>query len=110
MAPMAESLGNFEKLLLLALARLDDAYGVTVRQEIAGRTGREVAAGAVYTGLERLEARGMVTSELGEPTPVRGGRRKRHYRLLPAGEKALATSFEELRLMSAGLPRRLRLS
>lgn len=107
---MSDSLGDFEKLILLALARLEDAYGVTVRQEIETRTGRQVSAGAVYTALERLEAKGLVASELGDPTPVRGGRRKRNYCLLAAGEEALAGRLAELRRMSVGLEARLRLS
>ncbi len=107
---MPENLGNFEKLLLLAVARLENAYGVPIRQEIEGRTGRAISAGAVYTALDRLAARGLVSSELGAPTPVRGGRRTRLYRLTAAGEAALQRSFEELRQMSQGLEARFRLS
>ena len=79
---MSAHLGEFEQLLLFALVRLgDDAYGVAIRQEVERRTGRMISAGAVYTALDRLEGRGFVSSRVGDPTPQRGGRRKRHYRL-----------------------------
>ena len=88
---MAErDLGRFDHLLLLAVLRLgDEAYGMTIRRELAEGTGREIAAGAIYTALARLETRGYVRSHLGEPTPERGGRAKRFYRVRPAGAKAL---------------------
>jgi PadR family transcriptional regulator, regulatory protein PadR len=83
-------LGRFDHLLLLAVMRLgDEAYGVTIRRELAEHTGREVASGAIYTALARLETRGYVRSRLGEPTPERGGRAKRFYRVLAAGAKAV---------------------
>ena len=83
-------LGRFDHLLLLAVMRLGvTAYGMTIRRELAEHTGREVAAGAIYTALARLEARGYVQSHLGEPTPERGGRAKRFYRVRPAGAKAV---------------------
>ncbi len=107
---MAEAVGHFEKLILLAVAQLADAYGVTIRREIEERTGRQVSAGAIYTSLERLESRGLVRSELTDPTPVRGGRRKRVYRLQLAGERVLGSSFEELRRMAQGMEARFRLS
>lgn len=97
-------LGEFEKLLLLALLRLDEpSYGVVVRREIERRTGRRVSPGAVYTALERLERRGLVSSWLGEPTAVRGGKRKRYYQLEPAGRESLRRSQETMRRMSEGL-------
>jgi PadR family transcriptional regulator PadR len=101
---MSKPLGQFELLLLLAVLRLGErAYGVTIRRELAERTGRIVSAGAVYTALERLERRGLATSWLGEPTPERGGRAKRYYRLLPAGEEAVARTQGLLRGLAAGL-------
>src|SRR4029453_1211851 len=86
-----DHLGRFEHLLLLAVLRLgnDEAYGMTIRRELAQHTGREVAVGAIYTALARLERRGLVQSRLGEPTAERGGKAKRYYRVLPAGKKAL---------------------
>ena len=105
---MTSGLGHFEKLVLLAVAQLADAYGVTIRREIEEKTGRQVSAGAIYTSLERLESRGLVRSELTDPTPVRGGRRKRVYGLRPNGERALEAAMTELRLMARGLEARFR--
>ncbi|HEY7499006.1 MAG TPA: helix-turn-helix transcriptional regulator [Vicinamibacterales bacterium] len=87
-----DHLGRFEHLLLLAVLRLgeEDAYGMTIRRELARHTGREIAVGAIYTALARLETRGLVQSKLGEPTAERGGKAKRFYRVLPAGKKAVA--------------------
>jgi DNA-binding PadR family transcriptional regulator len=81
---------------------------VTIRREIEGRTERTISPGALYTALERLEKRGLVSSRLGEPTPERGGKRKRLYTLQPAGERALARIYESLRLMASGIAGRLR--
>jgi hypothetical protein len=68
-------LGEFEQMVLLAVLRLrDDAYGVTIRAEIAKRTGREIARGALHTTLDRLEEKGCLRSRMGDPTPQRGGR------------------------------------
>jgi PadR family transcriptional regulator PadR len=84
-------LGRFDHLLLLAVMRLGDgAYGMTIRHELAEHTGRDVAVGAIYTALARLEKRGYVRSRLGDPTPERGGRAKRFYHVLPAGSRAIA--------------------
>ncbi len=92
-----DHLGRFEHFLLLAVLRLgDDAYGMTIRRELARHTGREIAVGAIYTALARLEARGLVQSWLGEPTPERGGRAKRYYRVLAAGKKAVAKTQSAL--------------
>jgi DNA-binding PadR family transcriptional regulator len=96
--------GEFEQLVLLALVHLGpDAYGAAIRREIETRTGRELAISAVYVALERLEAKGFVRSRVGEPTPRRGGRRRKHYSLLPAGRQALALAYQTFKRMSAGL-------
>ena len=101
---MANALGEFEQLVLLALVRLgEDAYGVSIQAEIARRTKRDVGPGAVYKTLLRLEEKGFVTSWLGEPTRRRGGRRKKHYRLEPAGALELRRSLAALRGMTRGL-------
>jgi len=105
--PRADLLGSLEQLVLLALVRLgDDAYGMTVRREIEARTGRDLSIGAIYATLERLEAKGYVRSELGAPTPERGGRAKRLFRIEASGEHALDGSQQVLRKMTAGMPRR----
>ncbi len=105
---MSSHLGEFEQLILFALLRLGErAYGVSVRQEIEERTGRPVTSGAVYTTLGRLEARGFVTSRIGETAPQRGGRRRKYYRVEPAGAAALQRTYVNVRDMSRGLTGRL---
>ena len=101
-----DHLGRFEHFLLLAVVRLgDEAYGMTIRRELAEHTGRDVAVGAIYTALARLERRGFVQSWLGEPTAERGGKAKRHYRVLASGRKALAKAEAALTGLSQGLGR-----
>lgn len=103
--PKGEALGVFEQFVLLALVHLgDDAYGVTARQEIVRRTGRDVSLGAVYATLERLEAKGLVESAWGEPTAERGGRAKRCFRVTGAGSLALQESCAAMAGMMEGLP------
>ena len=86
-------LGEFEQVVLLALARLgDDAYGTRIRGEIAQRTARDVTIGSLYSALDRLERKGYLSSRLGAPTPERGGKAKRHYRLELPGLHALNRS------------------
>ena len=98
-----DRLGRFEHELLLAVLRLeDDAYGMTIRRELAAHTGREVAVGAIYTALARLETRGFVQSRLGDPTPERGGKAKRYYRVLAAGKKAVAKAQAALLGLAGG--------
>jgi len=99
-----EQLGEFEHLILLALLRLrDDAYGMSVRREIADRTGRDVSIGAVYATLDRLAAKGLIASFLTDPTPERGGRAKRSFRLTGAGIEAVNRARQELANMLEGL-------
>ena len=107
--PRGDLLGSLEHIVLLAVARLQsDAYGMTVRQEIEKRTGRNISIGAIYATLERLEAKGYVSSFTGEPTAERGGRAKRLFQVEADGERALATSQDAIRRMTAGLKTRWR--
>jgi PadR family transcriptional regulator PadR len=100
----ALNLGEFEQLILLAILRLgDDAYGVTVRAELAERGGRNVAPGALYTALERLEAKGVIISRMGEPTPQRGGRAKRYVTVTAAGMQALTRALRAYERLLDGL-------
>jgi DNA-binding PadR family transcriptional regulator len=97
-------LGEFEHLILLAVLRLSDgAYGMSVRREIADRTGRDVSIGAVYATLDRLAAKGLVTSAMGDSTPERGGRAKRSFHLTGAGIAAVNRTRQELSKMLEGL-------
>jgi PadR family transcriptional regulator PadR len=99
-----DSLGEFEQSLLLAVVHLgEDAYGVTIRQEIERRTDREIAIGALYTALDRLERKGFIRSKMSEPTHERGGRSKRHFRLQAAGAAALRLSRDRMTRMWEGL-------
>src|SRR5580700_5481697 len=99
-----DSLGEFEQSLLLAIVHLgDDAYGVTIRQEIERRTDREIAIGALYTALHRLERKGFIRSTMSEPTHERGGRSKRHFRLRATGAAALRQSRDRLARIWEGL-------
>jgi PadR family transcriptional regulator, regulatory protein PadR len=97
-----ELLGSLEHIILLALVRLDGcAHGMIVRREIEERTGRNISIGAVYATLERLEAKGYVSSSTGDPTPERGGRAKRMFRVEAAGNRALRVSEQTLHSMAA---------
>ena len=105
--PRGDLLGSLEHIVLLAIAQLgENAYGVSVRREIERRTGRDLSIGATYATLERLEAKGFVSSSLGEPTAERGGRAKRLFRIEAAGEEALRASQKAIRSMTTGLKRR----
>jgi DNA-binding PadR family transcriptional regulator len=97
-------LGEFEQIVLLAVLRLGrNAYGVTIWEEIQKRTGRSVMMGAVYATLERLESKRYVSSMLGDPTPERGGRAKKFFKITAQGAKALERSRRILANMWAGL-------
>ena len=89
---------------MLALLRLgSEAYGASVCAEIEKRSGRGVSVSAVHTTLERLEQKGLLKSRLGDPTPQRGGKRKRHYELAPLGLRALQASYRSLKSMADGI-------
>ena len=97
-------LGEFEQAVLFALVRLGpDAYGATIRREIEQRTGRELSISATYVTLERLEAKGLVRSRIGEPTAERGGRRRKHFVVRPEGKKALKQAYRSFKSMVEGL-------
>lgn len=96
------SLGAFEEMILLAVARLgENAYGVTIRQAVDEATGKETSFGAVYATLDRLQDKGFVSSRQGEATPERGGRAKRYFKIEGAGLAAL----HEAELIRARLTR-----
>jgi DNA-binding PadR family transcriptional regulator len=102
------TLRDFEQLLLISLAHLgEDAHGGSIRRLIETRTGRLVSPGAIYTACDRLERRGYLTSSLGEPTPERGGKRKRYYRLRPPGLTALRAQQAAQAGMLRGLKTKL---
>lgn len=101
-------LGEFEQIVLLAILRLgDDAYAIPVREEIEQRTGRSVARGALYTALERLEAKGCLASRMSEPLPERGGRSRRYYTVTAAGLAGLRASRAALLALWSGVEARI---
>jgi DNA-binding PadR family transcriptional regulator len=106
---MAGHLGELEQLLLLGLLRRGgEASGIDLREELQDRTGRRVLPGAVYNIMERLLERDLVEVFFGDEVPERGGRRRKHYRITPAGERTLADSYRQIERMADGLAERLR--
>ena len=101
---MADVLGAFEQAVLLAVLRLgNEAYGRAILKEVQARLERDVAAGAVHATLERLVRRGLLSSRLGSGTPIRAGRARRYYRLLPAGIRSLNDAREAVDSIWQGL-------
>jgi len=106
---MREGLGTFEQAVLVAIVRLErEAYGRAILKEVEDRLQREVAAGAIYATLDRLEDKKLISSELGSGTPQRGGRPRRFYTLAPSGLRALDESRVTAQNVWRGIPRLLR--
>ena len=100
----AAILGTLELSVLLAVSRLgDEAYGLLVRRDLAARTGRDYSVGAVYTTLQRLEDKGLLTSHATDPLPVRGGRSRRHFTLTGAGARAIRDAQRHAASIWAGV-------
>ena len=100
-----EVLGNFELMVLLAVIRLGNAaYGVPISRAIEESTNREVLVGSVYAVLERLEEKGLVASKVGEPTPERGGRAKRYFRITEKGLRQVRDTQGALIKLWRGIP------
>jgi PadR family transcriptional regulator PadR len=98
-------LGEFELMVLLTILHLgDDAYGVPLSRELTLRRGRDVSVGSVYAALDRLEAKGLVVSHLGESTPERGGRAKRYFRVTQQGLRSAHTTRNVLSKLWKSLP------
>jgi PadR family transcriptional regulator PadR len=103
---MKDGIGSFELMILLALIRLgDEAYGVPIAKEIEARSGREVSVASVYAALERLTAKQLVSSELGEPTAERGGRAERYFRITAKGMREVRDTRRVLVKFWEGLPK-----
>lgn len=103
------TLGTLELATLLAVSRLrDKAYGLAVKRDLAARTGRDYSAGALYTTLQRLEDKGLLTSRNSEPLPVRGGRSRRHFTLTGAGAHALRDAERHTSSIWGGVGKTLR--
>ena len=98
-------LGNFELIVLLSLIRLhENAYGVLISREIEETTGREVALASVYATLDRLESKGLVCADMGEPTPERGGRAKKYFQITARGLREVRDARRVLRKLWKRLP------
>jgi PadR family transcriptional regulator, regulatory protein PadR len=98
-------LGEFEYLLLTAAVRLgEEAYGAAIREEIETTTGRRCSIGALYTTVERLEAKGLLETWMGEPTQERGGRAKRMMRVTAKGVHEAKDFYEAIARVSQGVP------
>ena len=101
---MKPTLGTLELAALLAVARLaDEAYGLAVRQDLGHRAGRDYSVGAIYTTLQRLETKGLLTSRASEPLPVRGGRSRRLFSVTGAGAQAIRDAQQHTVAMWAGM-------
>lgn len=101
-----ERLSDVEQHALLAVWRLEEeAYGANIRDELRGRTGRDLTIGAIYSTLVRLEKRGLLESRMGEPTGEPGGKARRIFEILPAGVSALERARRQLDQLWEGLPR-----
>jgi PadR family transcriptional regulator PadR len=97
-------LGEFEYLMLTSAVRLgEDAYGSAIRHEIEEATGRRCSIGALYTTLDRLEAKGFVKTWMGDPTPQRGGRPKRMVRVTAKGIQAATNFYNAVARVSRGV-------
>jgi PadR family transcriptional regulator PadR len=97
-------IGELEQLLLLAILQCgEDAYTVSIRRVLADRCRRRIARGALYTSLDRLEAKGLVSSRMGEPLAIRGGRARRYFTVTAAGIKALRSTRAAVANLSLGL-------
>ena len=102
----AYQLGEFEEIVLLTVGILHGkAYGVTIKDEIEERLGREVSVGALQTTLRRLEKKGFVTSEMGGASKERGGRRKRFFTLTKAGRAVLDETMQLRAALYKKLPK-----
>src|SRR5580704_3039295 len=98
-------LGEFELMILLAVIHLgDEAYGVPISRELEANRGRDVSVGSVYAALERLEGKGLVASSLGDPTPERGGKAKRYFRVTREGLRQVRDTRRVLKKMWRTLP------
>nr|WKN38261.1 helix-turn-helix transcriptional regulator [Tunicatimonas sp. TK19036] len=99
------SMGEFEEIVLLTVAVLyDNAYGISIKEEIENRLNRNVSVGAMRTALKRLEKKGFLTSEFREATAVRGGKRKRYFKVTPYGKRALEHVMDTRKQLWAAIP------
>ncbi|MEJ0033662.1 MAG: helix-turn-helix transcriptional regulator [Bacteroidota bacterium] len=103
---MRHQLGEFEEIIMLAVGILyKEAYGIAIIDEIESRLDRKVSIGSLQTVLRRLEEKGYLSSEFGEATNVRGGKRKRYFSLTALGSRVLHETQEQRKDMYKAIPR-----
>lgn len=101
------SIGEFEEVVMLTIAVLyNNAYGITIKQEMESRLGRKVSIGSIRTTLKRLENKGMIQSEFGEATAIRGGKRKRFFKVTPYGKQVLDHVLETRQQLWSAIPKK----
>ena len=99
------SIGEFEEIVMLTVAVLhSNAYGIAIKEDIENRLSRSVSVGAMRTALQRLEKKGFLKSEFGEATAVRGGKRKRYFKVTQYGKKALESVMESRKQLWEAIP------
>ena len=99
------SIGEFEEVVLLTVAILyKNAYGISIKLDIEERLNRKVSVGAMRTALGRLEKKGLLESEFGEATAIRGGKRKRFYKVTPLGKTTLDQVMDTRRKLWEAIP------
>jgi DNA-binding PadR family transcriptional regulator len=104
MAVKGKNLGEFEIIVLMALLRLGDtAYGISIKTEIEDKTGRDVSIGAIYTTLDRLHKKSLISAKIGEATAERGGRAKKYFRIEAEGERRVREAYTRLGNMAQGV-------
>lgn len=100
-----ETIGEFEEIVMLTVAVLyENAYGISIKDEIETRLKRKVSVGAMRTALKRLEKKGFLSSAFGEATAVRGGKRKRYYKVTLYGKKVLEQVMQTRKELWAAIP------
>ena len=98
-------MGEFEEVVLLTVAILyENAYGIAIKEDIESRLGRKVSVGAMRTALSRLEKKVLLESEFGEATAIRGGKRKRYFKVTPFGKKELEEVMETRKKLWEAIP------
>ena len=97
---------RLEEVILMSIWRLkDNAYGVTINKEVSERSNKKYSIGALYFSLDQLHKKELVTKDIGDPTPERGGRSKIFYRLTPAGKEALQYARQVQKSLWDGVPK-----
>ncbi len=99
------SIGEFEEIVMLTVAILySNAYGISIKENIEHRLNRKVSVGAMRTALNRLEKKGFLDSHFGEATAIRGGKRKRFFKVTPYGKKALEQVMKDRKQLWEAIP------